>query len=181
MDGPPWPGYAAHVLEHFLALGRLNVLRFAERVEVLAAQHGQRAQLQVLQPLGLRKFLCLFLFGQKRPMEELEELFEPCHGIENFRNMPTNIGKTRKNIQIFKGFMFGRFWDEGNMPAKIEKENHPNLPEECWNILTNQQLHFCSCAVHNSGNFKRQVSHKHNLLATLWLKFFGGDVVPTNP
>lgn len=102
MDGPPWPGYAAHVLEHFLALGRLNVLRFAERVEVLAAQHGQRAQLQVLQPLGLRKFLCLFLFGQKRPMEELEELFEPCHGIENFRNMPTNIGKTRKNIQIFK-------------------------------------------------------------------------------
>lgn len=178
MDGPPWPGYAAHVLEHFLALGRLNVLRFAERVEVLAAQHGQRAQLQVLQHLGLRKFLCLFLFGQKWPMEEP---FEPCHGIENFRNMPTNIGKTRKNIQIFKGFMFGRFWDEGNMPAKIEKENHPNLPEECWNILTNQQLHFCSCAVHNSGNFKRQVSHKHNLLATLWLKFFGGDVVPTNP
>ena len=178
MDGPPWPGYAAHVLEHFLALGRLNVLRFAERVEVLAAQHGQRAQLQVLQHLGLRKFLCLFLFGQKWPMEEP---FEPCHGIENFRNMPTNIGKTRKNIQIFKGSIFGRFWDEGNMSAKIEKENHPNLPEECWNILTNQQLHFCSCAVHNSGNFKRQVSHKHNLLATLWLKFFGGDVVPTNP
>jgi len=52
MDGQPWPGYAAHVLEHFLALGRLNVLRFAERVEVLAAQHGQRAQLQVLQQIG---------------------------------------------------------------------------------------------------------------------------------
>lgn len=59
MDGPPWPGYAAHVLEHFLALGRLNVLRFAERVEVLAAQHGQRAQLQVLQHLGLGRF-CVF-------------------------------------------------------------------------------------------------------------------------
>lgn len=48
----PWPGYAAHVVEHFVALGRLRALRLIERLELAADAHGQRAHLQVLERMS---------------------------------------------------------------------------------------------------------------------------------
>ena len=47
MDAQPWPGYAWHVLEHFAALARLQLLRMLQRWDL-----PQRAHVQLLQCHG---------------------------------------------------------------------------------------------------------------------------------
>jgi len=47
MDAQPWPGYAWHVLEHFAALARLQLLRLLQRWDL-----PQRAHVQLLQCYG---------------------------------------------------------------------------------------------------------------------------------
>lgn len=148
MDGQPWPGYAAHVLEHFLALGRLNVLRFAERVEVLAAQHGQRAQLQVLQYLGRLRF---FLSWQKLSMEEL---FEPCHRLENFQSVPCQTSGEKTSSKSSSASFLEDFGMRVTCQQKSNKENYPPIFQRSvgidqWAIAF---LYYCSCEVHNSGS-----------------------------
>ena len=77
MDAQPWPGYAAHVLEHFLALGRLHLVRLAQRMEP-----AQRAHVQLLQLLGIGKahgvvWLCHGLYtkdGRKCWIERLNNV-----------------------------------------------------------------------------------------------------------
>ena len=56
----PWPGYVAHVAEHFLALGRLHAQRFVQGLELAADAHGQRAQFQALQQVS---FVALVLLS----------------------------------------------------------------------------------------------------------------------
>eukprot|EP00435_Cladocopium_sp_Y103_P051536 s478_g16.t1 len=48
MDAQPWPGYVWHVLEHFAALARLQLLRMLQRWDL-----PQPAHVQLLQHLGV--------------------------------------------------------------------------------------------------------------------------------
>lgn len=48
MDAQPWPGYAWHVLEHFAALARFQLLRLLQRWDL-----PQRAHVQLLQHIGV--------------------------------------------------------------------------------------------------------------------------------